>query len=272
MSKGKEPWDKKVEEAIAKFFRALKSIWRLLYKILYQAMDSVIFLVTLITKLIVNPTATIAMCIAFLCFVTVLTAFQWWQIGFWIGQMLGMPTVLGWGLGTIGMAAGLFLNIEELSPELHKISESLARAFDKMNVKPDHVVEPDNIKDRLANWYSYDMALAKKGRLLSYAVETAIVIGYVFGTGLTLQAIVIAFVSLTCPEVAIKYLSSKTSLYGTASALATEIEEGTPVKNFGGSPQGGGGKPQGGGGQPKGGMPMDMMDAMGGSGGRKDRL
>lgn len=268
MNKGKEPWDKKVGEAISKFFRVLKSIWQLIYKIIYQAMDSMIFLVTLITKLIVNPTATIAMCIGFLCFVTILTAFQWWQIGFWIGKMLGMPSLLGWGLGTIGMAAGLFLNIEELSPELHKISESLARAFDKMNVKTDHVLDPENIKDRLANWYSYDMALAKKGRLLSYAIETAIVIGYVFGTGLTLQAIVIAFVSLTCPEVAIKYLSSKTSLYGTASALATEIEDGTPVKNFGAS--GGNSKPQGGGGQPKGGMPPEMMDGMGGKNGRKD--
>lgn len=259
MSRGKEPWDKKVGSTIDKVYSIIRSIGELLYKIAHQAMDTVIFLVTLVTKLFVNPNATIAMCIAFLIFITLITAYQWWQIGFWIGKMVGMPKVLGWGLGTVGMAAGLFLNVEELSPELHKISEGLAKAFDKMNVKTDHVTDPDNIKDRLANWYSYDMALAKKGRLVSYGTETALVVTYIFGTGLTLQAITVAVVSLTCPEAAIKYLSSKISLYGTATALMNQMETGDSAKNFGGAK---GGK----------GMPFDMPSGGGGSGHKSDKF
>ncbi len=131
-----------------------------------------------------------------------------------------------------------------------------------MGVKTDHTPEPDNIKDRLANWFSYDMALAKKGRLVSYAVESAIVLTYIFATGLTLQAIVVAVISLTCPEAVIKYLSSKTSLFGTASALANQIESESTGRNFGGSSA------------PKGGKSGGGLDAPfpGGEGAKKDRF
>ncbi len=113
MSKSKEPWDKRVGGMIEKVGRVVRSIWDILYKIAQQTIETVNYFVTLITKLVINPTATIFFCLGLLAFVTVITAFQWWQIGVWIGQVLGMPQLLGWGLGTVGMVGGLFLNIEE---------------------------------------------------------------------------------------------------------------------------------------------------------------
>jgi FtsH-binding integral membrane protein len=260
MSKTKEPWDKRVGSMVEKVGRVLRSIWDILYKIIQQAIETINYLVTLITKLLINPTATIVFWIGALALVTILTAVQWWQIGVWIGQILRTPQFLGWSLGTVGMMGGLFLNIEELSPELHKIHENLARAYDKMGVKLDHTPEPDNIKDRLANWFSYDMSLAKKGRLFSYAVEAALVLSFVFLTGLTLQAIALAVISLVLPEVVIKCLSSKTSLFGTASALANQIESEGSGRNFGGSSA------------PKGAKAGFDPSFPGGEGGRKDKF
>lgn len=238
MTKTKEPWDKRVISLVDKIGRVFRSVWDILYKITQQFIETINYLVPLVTKTVINPTATIFFCLALLVFVTLITGFQWWEIGVWAGRMIGMPNLLGLGLGAVGIAVGLFLNIEELSPELHKIHENLARAYDKMGVKLDHTPEPENLKDRLSNWFSYDLALAKKGRLLSYAIESAIVLSFAFMTGLTFQSIVVALISLTCPEFVVKYLASKTSLFGTASALANQIESEGGTRNFGGSKSG----------------------------------
>ena len=239
MSKVREPWDKRVTGLVDKIGRVIRSIWDILYKIIQQTIESVNYIVRLLIRLVINPSATIFFCLGLLAFVTVVTSVQWWQIGVWIGVMTGVPSLMGWGLGLVGMIAGLFINIEELSPELHKIDESLAKAYDKMGGRLDHTPEPENLKDRLANWFSYDMALAKKGRLVSYVAESAVVLSYIFITGLTFQAIVIALIALIFPEVTVKYLASKTSLFGTASALANQIEsESGTTKNFGGARSG----------------------------------
>ena len=254
----KEPWDKRVGEAIGKFFRVLRSVGEILYKIAQQTIETINYIVTITIKLVINPSASVFFCLGVLGFITAVTAFQWWEVGVWLGSRLELQTLLGWGLGTLGIVVGLFLNIEELSPELHKIHESLARAYDKMGVKFDFTPDESDIKDRVANWFSYDMSLAKKGRWTSYAVETAIVVPYMFLTGLTFQTVAIGFVALACPELSVKYLSSKTSLFGTATALANQIEnESGSTRNFGGSSKGG----------------VPSMDFPGGSGGgKKDRF
>jgi hypothetical protein len=263
MTRGKEPWDKRATGLVDKVGRVIRSLWDILYKIIQQTIETVNYVVRLIIRLVINPTATIFFCLGLLAFVTVITSIQWWQIGVWVGVLTGVPSLMGWGLGLVGMIGGLFINIEELSPELHKIDESLARAYDKMGVKLDHTPEPESLKDRLANWFSYDMALAKKGRLVSYVAESAIVLSYIFMTGLTFQVIIIAVISLICPEIVVKYLASKTSLFGTASALANQIEsEGGTTRNFGGS------KPAKGGSFEAPGMEFPG----GGSGGKKDRF
>lgn len=236
----KEPWDKKAGTIIDKCGRAIRSLWDILYKIIKQLIETVNYLVTLLTNLIVEPTTTIFFCLGMLIVVTLVTAYQWFEVGVWVGTAIGTTTFLGWTLGFFGMIGGLFLNIEELSPELHKINENLAAAFKNMGVKFDHTPQPDNLEDRLKNWFSYDMAFAKKGRWISYLVETAIVVVYVAATGLTVTSVAVAFVALTCPELAIKYLRSKVSLFATASALANQEEEQKSVRNFGGTSAKGG--------------------------------
>lgn len=230
----KEPWDKKAGKIIDKCGRAIRSLWDILYKIIKQFIETVNYLVTLVTNLIVEPTTTIFACLGMLMAVTLVTAYQWFEVGVWVGVVIGTTTFLGWTLGVLGMIGGLFLNVEELSPELHKINEHLAKAFQGMGVKFDHTPQPDDLEDRLSNWFSYDMAFAKKGRWVAYMVETAVVVVYVAATGLTVTSVATAFIALTCPELATKYLRSKVSLFATASALANQEEEKRSVRNFGG--------------------------------------
>ena len=235
----KEPWDKKVGEFIGKVGRFLRSVWDILYKVLRQAIDTINYLIILIIRLLLNPSSTVFFCLFLLAVVTIVTMNQWWQIGLWIGRIGGVVRFWGWSVGLIGMGLGLFINVEELAPELHKISTPLAKAFKQMGVKTDFVPEPDNFDSLIADKPSYDMSLAKKGRIVSYFVETAIVITFIFATGLTLQSIVLAVISLVCPEMIVKYTSSKTELFGTGASLAAEIEDNSPVRNFGGSPKSG---------------------------------
>lgn len=236
----KEPWDKKAGAIIDKCGRAIRSLWDILYKITKQLIEIVNHAIALLTNLIVEPTTTIFFCVGMVAVVTVVTAYQWFEVGVWVGAMTGVSTVFGWTLGTLGMIAGLGINIQELSPELHTINKHFAAALQYMGVKLDHTPKPTDLKDRLDNWFSYLMAVARKGRYISYAVETAIVVVYVSSTGLTITSVVVAFVSLTFPELSIKYLRNNVLLFATASALANQEEEKESVRNFGGTSARGG--------------------------------
>ena len=98
MTKTREPWDERVSAIIDKIFRVIRSIWDILYKIIKQFIETVNYLVTLLTKLVTDPSATIFFCLGLLGIVTIVTGFQWWQVGVWIGQMFGVSTFLGWGM------------------------------------------------------------------------------------------------------------------------------------------------------------------------------
>ncbi len=79
---------------------------------------------------------------------------------------------------------------------------------------------PESISERLVNWYFYDHKTMKSNRLVSYMVESALSIGFVFATGASIGAIVIAAISLGLPEQMLKGVHAASSL---AAGLNKEL-------------------------------------------------
>lgn len=249
---GKPSWNAKVTAAINKFFTFIKGVIDILHKIVKQLMSTIVFFFMALTKLLTDPTMPCVMAIAWVVIALGVAAFQWWSIGLWFGQVIGTPQILGIGFAAVGLIAGLALNIEQMAPEIWKIWKNLARAFQKLRIDFNHDTSNNDIGDRVNNWHSYDYQMAKKTRLLSYGLETAIVLIYVGVSSFSYISIIIALISLICPEVAIKNLAAKTSVFGEANEIAMADEEGDSSGNSNSNFQmpkgghGGGFPPQGG--------------------------
>ena len=248
----KEGWNQKVTAAVYKLFDVIRGILDILKKIIQQAMRTVVAFFMNMLQIITDPSSPCFTAIIILVLVGMVAAYQWAQIGLWFGRLMGMPRILGWGFATIGMLAGLGINIEQLSPQLWKININLAKAFQKMGLNPEHEGNPNDIGERIKNWHSFDFQLAKKGRIVSYALESGLVVSHLFLTGLSLVSLVIAAISLVAPEFAVKNLAAKAHTLGMANDLAMQEESGDNT----GSPRGGA----------KGGF--DGMPPMGKGGGR----
>lgn len=241
----KANWNQKVTAAINKFFNIVKSVIDIIYKIIRQIMSTIVFFFQIVARLLTDPNTACLLASAWVILFLGIAGFQWWQIGIWFGRVLGVSDVFGWGVATVGVFAGLALNIEQLSPEIWKIWKNLAKAFQKMKVNPQYETSKNDINDKLNNWESYDYQHAKKGRWISYAIETGIVLAYIAYNSFTVTNIVIALISLICPEWSIKNLAAKTSVYSRATEIAIELDEEDDTRPFsgGGQAKGGGGKP-----------------------------
>ncbi len=207
-----------ITNIIKKFFQLLRYLIHIVWEIVKNSMQLIVFLFGYIVKLCSEPSTPCILAIIAFGLVTTVATTQWYAIGIWLGRLFGITNVLGIGAGALGVLTGAIINSFQLAPQLWKIRKDIAKAYQDLNIKTDHEEdEPNNVKERMGDWLSYDHKTLKRTRLISYAVETALVLGYCFSTGLNFIAIIQAAVSLILPERALGLVASTTSVLGQVS-------------------------------------------------------
>ncbi|MBC1300010.1 hypothetical protein GNF11_35045, partial [Nostoc sp. UCD122] len=181
-------------------------------------MRLITFAFSLIVKLLANPTAPcIVAIIAFVAVCAVATA-QWAAIGIWLGKLFGISGLWNIGTATCGILLGLGINIYQLSPELWKIRQDISRAYMALGIDVESSERFQNPEERLENWLTLDHGMLKSTRLISYAIESALVLCYAFlATGLDFYALIMAGISLLLPEKCLLLVSSTISVLGQVS-------------------------------------------------------
>lgn len=207
-----------IQKIVAKVFGFLREILKLIWLIAENSMRLITFAFSLIVKLLANPIAPcIVAIIGFVAVCAVATA-QWAAIGVWLGKLFGISGLWNIGTATCGVLLGLGINIYQLSPELWKIRRDISRAYVSLGIDVESRERFDNPEEKLENWLTVDHGVLKSTRLISYAVETALVLGYAFiGTGLDFYALVMAGISLLLPEQCLHLVSSTISVLGQVS-------------------------------------------------------
>lgn len=214
-----------IQKIVAKVFGFFREILRLIWLIAENSMRLITFAFSLIVKLLANPTAPcIVAIIAFVAVCAVATA-QWAAIGIWLGKLFGISGLWNIGTATCGVLLGLGINIYQLSPELWKIRQDISRAYIALGIDVESSERFENPEQRLENWLTLDHGMLKSTRLISYAIETALVLCYAFlATGLNFYALIMAGISLLLPEKCLLLVSSTISVLGQVSEKMGEEE------------------------------------------------
>ena len=188
-------------------------------------MRLITFAFSLIVKLLANPTAPcIVAIIAFVAVCAVATS-QWFLIGVWLGKLFGISGLWNIGAGACGILLGLGINIYQLSPELWRLRQDISRAYMALGIDVESRERFDNPEERLENWLTLDHGMLKSTRLISYAIETALVLCYAFlATGLNFYALIMAAISLILPEKCLLLVSSTISVLGQVSEKMGDSE------------------------------------------------
>ncbi|MBC1222325.1 hypothetical protein GNF09_20960 [Nostoc sp. UCD120] len=207
-----------IQKIVSKVFGFFREILRLLWLIAENSMRLITFAFSLIVKLLANPTAPcIVAIIAFVAVCAVATA-QWAAIGIWLGKLFGISGLWNIGTATCGILLGLGINIYQLSPELWKIRQDISRAYMALGIDVESSERFQNPEERLENWLTLDHGMLKSTRLISYAIESALVLCYAFlATGLDFYALIMAGISLLLPEKCLLLVSSTISVLGQVS-------------------------------------------------------
>ena len=182
-------------------------------------MGLVAFFFSLLVKVLAAPSTPCIVAISFFIAVSIVAAFQWWGIGVWIGKAFGLGgTIGGFSAGLFGALLGLGINSYQLAPQLWKLRRDVAQAYADLGVDLEHDTSDPTLQDKRNHWYSYDHSTLKKGRLLSYVLETSLVIAYVgIAQRFNFVAILQAAISLLLPERALEMVASAVSLLGEVS-------------------------------------------------------
>ena len=227
-TKVKPTWSHRVSKVIARIFSIIKGIIKALWEIIEHCLETVTFFFGLLVRVVANPTTPCVVAILFFMFVATIAAAQWYLIGVWLGKAFGLGgTIGGISSGLMGLLMGLGLNVYQLSSELWKLRRDVAKAYADMNVDPDFDASDPTLEEKNSHWESYDHGTLKRGRLLSYALETALVIAYV-GIAQKFQfvALLQAAVSLLLPEKALEMVSATVGLMGQVSErVTTQVDE-----------------------------------------------
>ncbi len=229
-SNKKAPKKKNFMTTISKFvkkcFQLLRYLVHLIWELLENAMQLLVFCFNYMIKLLANPTTPCVVAILAFGAVTAIAATQWYLIGVWLGEFFGISGIYGIGAGTAGVLLGLGINVYQLAPQLWKLRKDIAKAYADLNIKPDYEVEDDeSIKERMGDWLSFDHQLLKRTRLVSYGLETGLVLAYCFFNGLNFFVIVQAMVSLLLPEKCLGLVSSTVSVLGKVNDHIHETEQ-----------------------------------------------
>lgn len=207
-----------IQKIVAKVFGFLREILKLIWLIAENSMRLITFAFSLIVKLLANPTAPcIVAIIAFVGVCAVATA-QWFSIGTWLGKLFGISGLWNIGAGACGILLGLGINIYQLSPELWKIRKDISRAYMVLGIDVENNERFSNPEEKLENWLTVDHGVLKSTRLISYAVETTLVLSYAFlAAGLDFDVMAMAGISLLLPEQCLHLVSSTISVLGQVS-------------------------------------------------------
>lgn len=222
-----------IQKIVAKVFGFFREILKLIWLIAENSMRLITFAFSLIVKLLANPAAPcIVAIIAFVAVCAVATA-QWAAIGIWLGKLFGISGLWNIGAGACGILLGLGINIYQLSPELWKIRSDISRAYILLGIDVQSNEKFDNPEERLENWLTHDHGMLKSTRLISYAIETALVLCYAFlATGLNFYALIMAAISLILPERCLLLVSSTISVLGQVSDKMGDEEPQPDHVNF----------------------------------------
>ncbi|MBD2527369.1 hypothetical protein [Nostoc sp. FACHB-133] len=207
-----------IQKIIAKVFGFLREILKLIWLIAENSMRLITFAFSLMIKLLANPISPcIVAIIAFVAVCAVATA-QWFAIGVWLGKLFGISGLWNITTGACGILLGLGINIYQLSPELWKLRWDIAKAYLVLGIDVESREKFDNPEEKLDNWLTVDHGVLKSTRLISYAVETGLVLSYAFlAAGLDFYVVAMAGISLLLPEQCLHLVSSTISVLGQVS-------------------------------------------------------
>lgn len=207
-----------ISKFVKKLFQLLKYVVHLIGELLQNTMHLITFTFTILVKLLSEPSTPCVVAIIAFIGVSAVAASQWYLIGVWLGSNLGINGIYGIGTGAAGVMLGLGINVFQLSPQLWKLRKDVAQAFQKLDIKTDDDGNDEgNVGNRLKNWNTYDYVILKKFRLLSYGIETALVLSYCFFNGLNFFGIITAAISLILPEKTLEFASATISVHGKVS-------------------------------------------------------
>ncbi|MBW4539721.1 MAG: hypothetical protein KME43_11345 [Myxacorys chilensis ATA2-1-KO14] len=217
---------------VSVIFNILKGLIEILASIFKNVIALIVFLFKYLIEILANPSLPSVIAIAFFIFVSSVAAYQWGQIGVWIGALLNLTGVGGIAAATVGVLVGLGINIYQLAPELWKIRRDMAKAYTDLNIDPDSDLENSNSpSDRLAHWLTYDHGTLKGLRRTSYLVETGLIVAYcAIPGGMEVMAIVISAVSLAGIELGLKGVGATTNLANAVNQKMSEQEANDPDK------------------------------------------
>jgi hypothetical protein len=232
-AKPKQDIFKQINKVVGKVFWCLKAVAHLIFKIIEQAFRLVTFIFNLLVKLVSNPSTPCVVAIILFMIVSTIAAMQWYAIGVWLGQMIGINQSLGIGSGILGVLLGLGLNVYQLAPTLWRIRQDIAKAYLQLGIDVENAEISNTPNEKLGNWLSSDYGLLKAIRLVSYGLETGLVIGYcALGAEWGFFAIAQAAISLLLPEQTLALVSSTISVLGSiGEKMAENAEDDSPADN-----------------------------------------
>ncbi|MCP6758356.1 MAG: hypothetical protein NHB32_06145 [Fischerella sp. CENA71] len=209
----------KLQKLVVKIFAFFKELAKLIGLLIENAFQLTVYCFSLMIKLLSAPTTPCLVAILLFGLVCSIAAAQWFQIGVWLGNLLGISKGWGLGAGTLGVLLGLGINVYQLAPQLWKLRRDIAEAYKALDINPEHQPESkENVPERLQNWLSFDHGTLKSIRLVTYALETGLVLAYCFlATGLQFFAILQAAISLLLPEKCLELVSATVAVLGGVS-------------------------------------------------------
>lgn len=226
-------WKEKISVFIGKIFDFIKLVIHGVWTFIENMMHLLTFFFTYFIRVLASPTTPCVVAILAFMLVIIVAANQWFAIGVWVASAMGVKGVFyGLGSGIAGMLFGLGINVYQLAPQLWKLRRDFAKAYAAMNVNIDKDTSEASVEDKQADWYSYDHSTLKVGRLITYAVETALVLIYTaIAQKFAFLAILQAAVSLILPEKALEAVASTVSLLGEVSNRVADSETGEGTTN-----------------------------------------
>lgn len=219
---------------IGKVFDFLRAAAQVIWLLCENTMRLITFVFSLFVKLLATPNAPIVTGILAFILVCFIAGGQWYEIGVWLGEMARLNGIAGIGAGVCGVLLGMAINVYQLSPELWKISKSVAKAYVALGIKVDESFEfkADTPEGKIQDWLTADHSILKSARLASYAVETVLVVGYLFlhinPFTMGLSSLIYAaqgIISLLLPERILHFVSSSISVLGAVSDKVYEQAE-----------------------------------------------
>lgn len=226
----KRTWVQVAMMVIKRIFKWIRQLLSVLYEILQEVLNTTVYLFSIGLKFISAPSTPCLLAISVFGVVMIITAGQWWQLGVWLGRLIGIGGIfnsfLSVGTGAAGMFLGLCLNIFQLSSEMWKISRRFAEYYAEKSVNTEKDTSEDkSVKARLGDWLSYDHSNLKKFRKMSYLLETGLMIAYTLLANMNFWGLVLGAIALTAPELTIKFVSSTISLLGGVSSHEAEAQQ-----------------------------------------------